>query len=439
VRRNGPTLKFWLIVGPVFLLVLTGFLIGPRAPADRQAEFCVVNVHIAGPFGISLNCDSPEFMQLARRPSALLEPENTRQSRPGMVLAAAALAWPLKPFASLANKAGIRANRTDIEQERINSALETDFPFYTAYIVLNIVILLLSFVILRKSCLSKSPKFESVLILSAMCFFLMANDVVKAFVWSPHTQMFNIFVPLFGVWASVQAANGALRNWRFTLYSGLLTGLGATAYPLFVIVLPCVLVSGATSVARHSTPIGTFVRNGILFALLTILPEATWYAFVRYETGAFFIHDIQQGHLRWIAEIWQNGIGALAIAWLRKFLDLVALALEQMLALGVLMTLITVLAIANWRKFLATSRNLVPIFLCTVLVSLTIGAFYATTGLIDSRLAYALIPPLVLLLSATAVALAEADTRWGWVLAVGCVAISMVHSVAVVVKSGPFS
>src|SRR5664280_1010913 len=117
---------WWFSVS--FLFLMFALLIGPRLPDDQQATQCVVNVHLPGPFGIGLNCDSPEFMRLAHEPSALLEPFNTRQSRPGLIGAAATLAWALSPLTSLADKLGITASRPDIDPQRIANALAKDIP-----------------------------------------------------------------------------------------------------------------------------------------------------------------------------------------------------------------------------------------------------------------------------------------------------------------------
>src|SRR5512143_1366803 len=84
------TWRIWLgfIGGLAFLMA--GFLIGPRVPAEDQKAACVGNVKLTSPFGFELNCDSPEFMWLAREPSALLS-KSRRQSRPGLIVAAALL------------------------------------------------------------------------------------------------------------------------------------------------------------------------------------------------------------------------------------------------------------------------------------------------------------------------------------------------------------
>src|SRR5262249_46908995 len=81
----------WLGFALGLAILMTGFMIGPRVAPEDQQSTCVGNVALAGPFGFSLNCDSPQFMWLARNPDALLSENNERQSRPGLVVMAAVL------------------------------------------------------------------------------------------------------------------------------------------------------------------------------------------------------------------------------------------------------------------------------------------------------------------------------------------------------------
>src|SRR4051794_2622490 len=120
-RASPRKAWLWFILGLAVLLV--GLLIGPRVPDDQQSARCVVNIHLPGPFGISLNCDSPEFLRLANTPSGLLEPKNTRQPRPGLILAATLISRPILPLVSLPVMLGVKAGRADIDPNRIGSAL----------------------------------------------------------------------------------------------------------------------------------------------------------------------------------------------------------------------------------------------------------------------------------------------------------------------------
>src|SRR5262249_13874721 len=142
----------WVWLVSAFAVFVAALLIGPRVPYERQAEFCVVNVKIGGPLGISLNCDSPEYLRLAREPSALLEPTNMRQSRPGLVLAA-----PLSPLGDLARRFGVSASRPDIAQGRIDDSLAKDFPGFLAYALLNAGFMLATFWLFQRAADVTAP------------------------------------------------------------------------------------------------------------------------------------------------------------------------------------------------------------------------------------------------------------------------------------------
>jgi hypothetical protein len=303
----------WLWLGSALSVIMLGLFVGPRVPDERQAEFCVVNVHLAGPFGISLNCDSPDFMRLAREPAGLLEPRDARQSRPGLIVAAAALALPLTPLADLAERAGARAARADIDPSRVANSLANDFPGYVAYIGLNVAFLLMSFALFRRICAPLVA--DSTAIAVSVGVLLVANDVVKAFVWSPHNQMFNILVPVFALYGCIRAAEGTLASRRFALLTGFATGLGVTAYPLFVIIAPCVLAGWLVDIVRHRRmPRGSAMGSTInlaLLAALTVLPEGLWYLFVRLKTGDFYQHEMALGQVTWMLDSAQGGLGAL--------------------------------------------------------------------------------------------------------------------------------
>src|SRR5262245_12831904 len=78
----------WTWVGFVFglALLMAGLMIGPRVAPIDQRSTCIGNVDLPGPFGFGLNCDSPQFLWLAREPDGLLEQNNERQTRPGLII-----------------------------------------------------------------------------------------------------------------------------------------------------------------------------------------------------------------------------------------------------------------------------------------------------------------------------------------------------------------
>jgi hypothetical protein len=432
----------WLWLGSALTVIMLGLFVGPRVPDERQAEFCVVNVHLAGPFGISLNCDSPDFMRLAREPAGLLEPRDARQSRPGLIAAAAVLALPLKPLADLAERAGAHAARADIDPSRVANSLAKDFPGYVAYVGLNVAFLLMSFALFRRICAPTVA--DSTAITVSIGVLLVANDVVKAFVWSPHNQMFNILVPVFALYGCMRAAEGTLASRRFALLTGLATGLGVTAYPLFFIIVPCILAGWLVDIVRHRRmPWGSAMGSAInlaLLAALAVLPEGLWYLFVRLKTGAFYQHEMALGQVTWMLDSAQGGLGALVSAWSRNFVGLLDLAAGQAIPLAALLAVLAVAGMANPRKAFAAVRRQAPLIAFSVLIAVVVLAFYASVGLIIPRLALACLPPLLVATGAVALDVStglEGARRQA--LGLACLAIAIGQSVFMIVKDGPYS
>src|SRR5215467_11683720 len=229
-----------------FALLCLGLLIGPRlATVDDAGYNCVGSVHLAGPFGFELNCDSPEFMWLARDPAGLVNHVNSRQSRPGLILLAALIQTPLSLIMPP------EGPPTPVYQGlydplRVAQTFIDDRPAYFAYLILNFTILFASFHFLRLTIERGQPTRSSAgaIIVAATGLLVVANDVTKAFFWSPHTQMLNILVPVFAV-ARIERP--------FALAMGALVGLGMTAYPVFVVIPACVLLPAIVGLWREES------------------------------------------------------------------------------------------------------------------------------------------------------------------------------------------
>src|SRR5665213_391642 len=260
--------RVWSWLVPGLIVLVAGLLIGPRIADDQQRENCVVNVRLLGPLGISLNCDSPEYLRLAHEPSGLLEVDNTRQSRPGIILAASAISVIFSPMRHLPKWFDIAAQRQDIDPRRISGALASQFPAYFAYLTINISVLLLTFFVFLQILgeVSLAPE-EHPVIAGSVGVLLVANDVTKAYFYSPHSQMFNVFGPVFAMWATVRTLNGALKKTRFATIAGLITGFGMTGYPTFALVILCVAASATLSfIYRRALPRPELLNLGLFFA-----------------------------------------------------------------------------------------------------------------------------------------------------------------------------
>lgn len=429
-----------------FLLSLTalmiGFLLGPHAPADQQKLVCVANVDLPGPFGFDLNCDSPELMWLAREPSGLLAKDNARQSRPGLVIAAAILQVPLSFVITYGAAPQAIAAGTD-DTAAITKSLENNLPTYLAYVLLNVGILVASFFILRRVIEqrheSRATDSASALLVVSIGLLLVANDVTKAFVWSPHTQMFNIFVPVLSLYVTLRLLRGGLLNRSFVLGIGFTVGLGLTAYPFFVVVAACAIPPALWMTIKERTKRGRAAAHLSALIVLSVVPSLLWYAYVRTTTGGFFQFEISKHQVVWMAETWAGGIEPFVHDWFGHLWGLLGLAAPQVIPVAVLIAWLAIFAVRH-RTALRGTDQLWPIVASALYVSITVLGFYTCVGWIVDRLAYPPIPPLIAAAGAAALVLNRTlSTSQRRELVAGVVLIAITQMVVAIVKVGPWS
>ncbi len=437
-------------IWPCFLIAFgvlcLGLLIGPRVPDADAGYNCVGNVKLNGPFGFSLNCDSPEFMWLAREPSGLLDHVNSRQSRPGMILLAALIQAPVSLVAPP------EGPPTPVYQGlydpvRVAWSFSQDRPAYIAYILLNIAILLASFHVLRRVIERHAAARDAAaaVIVVATGLLLVANDVTKAFVWSPHTQMFNILVPMLAVYATQRAAAGAFADRGFALALGLAVGFGMTAYGVFAVIAACVLPVAIVLQARQRS--ATARRDGIInlaaFVALSAAPSLLWYLYVRTTTGHFFNAELDLRQVVWMKDALEEGLGTFLAAWFGNLGDLLAFAAPQALALAAFVVWLALTVFVSARRGAGERAPLaaaLPAIGIGLFVSVAVLGFYTCVGWVTDRLAYPMIPPLVAAAGASALLIARRlPPRRREVCAAGCLAIALAQTIYVVVKEGPWS
>jgi len=420
-------------------LVMLALLIGPRIPDAEQTANFVYNVHLPGPFGLSLNSDSREFLQLASEPAHLFDPGNVRQSRPGLIFAAAILSWPLLPLSPAARWFGVTAQHTDIDPERISSVLASYPPAFVAYVLLNVAILMAAFYYYRRVVEPGGARsLEVAIIMVSVGLLLIANDVVKVFLWSPHTQMFNILVPILGVYIALRAGASDPPPRRFAIGMGLATGLGVTAYAFFAVLVPCFVVpSMLRCIVGPRARVRARLIDAVLFSVLAAVPFVAWYVLVRTITGSFYQVEIAT-QVVWMEQAYsERGIAGVITGILGNLGTLGAMAAEQSLALCATIILITLVAAfhAGSRSAL---RGLPPVLAAAVFVSVLVAGFYASVGNMSLRLAYPILPPLIVATGFAANAIAETlAPTWKRILAFGCLAITIVQIVAMILKFPP--
>jgi len=441
--RRPPIWPMFLIG---FALLSLGLLIGPRVPDADAGTNCIGNVELPGPFGFGLNCDSPEFMWLARDPSGLLFHKNSRQSRPGLILLAALVQAPLSLVLPP------EAPPTPVYQGlydpiAVAASFTRDRPAYFAYLLLNFATLLASFHALRLTIERWHPvrNGAAAIILVATGMLLVANDVTKAFVWSPHTQMFNILVPVLAVLATQRAVAAGRLERGFALGMGLLSGIGITIYPVFVVIPACLLLPAVVGLWREKS--WALRRRDLaslaILLLLCALPLGLWYGFVVATTGHFFNAELDLGQVVWMKDALDQGIGVLAAQWFGYLALSLSVAAPQALGLGVFLgwlAVTVVVALARRHLDVARLSPALPMIAIGLYASCAALGFYTCVGWVTERLAYAMLPPLVVAAGAAGIVIAQRlPPAQRSVFAAGCLLIAIGQAAYEVAKVGPWS
>ena len=144
--KKAPAFLFGILI--TFMAFL---MIGPRVPDNQQKENSIYNIDLPGPFGFSLNGDSPYFLYLARYPEVILHEKNIRQDRPGFIMLASAIAkiFPLQDV-----------DRPVLIVTRDGDALDmliSYLKYYISYVLINIFILFgafsfFSYLVCKEKC-----------------------------------------------------------------------------------------------------------------------------------------------------------------------------------------------------------------------------------------------------------------------------------------------
>jgi hypothetical protein len=331
---------------------------------------CAEVVRINHAMAYPLNCDSAAFMQLAHHPRQVLQPGNMRQSRPGYVALGAAATRVVAPAARLF---GI-----DHLYHQTDSA-------YLALVLINFLavaggVALLAWLLARIG----TPLWASV----AICALLAVNDVVKAFYWTPHQQMFLLLVPVVTI-AIARWVLLSRPSWPLLAATGLGLGLASLVYGSVLITAGVVLVVLLLRGWRG------LVTGGV-FAGAFAVPQLAWVAVCTAVAGSYYNHDVTAWHeFVWLPQAAMRGWGPLtgavtnnAVAVVREFASMGGLAL---LVIGCLAVVGVALRV-RLRPDTAEARAV--LFASALTVAVSIG-FGWGIGVIATRLVFPAVPGLL--------------------------------------------
>ncbi|MBD2714308.1 hypothetical protein KBK19_04600 [Microvirga sp. STR05] len=403
------------------------FLFSP--PPQTSDEFWGLYIPLGEQTGFILNKDSYGYIQAAEEPGRLLQQNEERQSRPLYVLLGTALGYPLwAVLPSLVDEASVRA------------AVGPDVPlsdraligFYPAFVLLNFGVLLAALLLFARLYSPLTNGTGNLLTLGCLLVFLVSNPIVKAFFWTAHQQMFCFFTPLFCLWLLERFRQRPARPVRPVQWLGwaLATGLLPLVYGNFVLVLPVLLYA----LWRQSGQRWTQKQMWSLAAgtvLLFLLPTVSWILLLKLRGVTYYNHEMARYHqLVWLAEAAQTSPAEFLTTVGQKLLEFA----------GTLSGLIGWLLAVPLLWLAARKRRqpVGPVVADAMFLLLLFGAFLAVLGYYNERLTFTL-QPLLLCLSATALARLQEPGQRSCLVVTGLVVTVLAWHAYQVLSYGPFS
>jgi len=433
MKHFTPAQKFLLFV---LLAYTLGLAIGPRVAADAKGGQCYIDRPFFGPFGVSIICDAPAYMNAALKPSSLLKKEATWQSRPGYPFLAYALMLPFK-WVHQGILGGLH------EQFFLN------FAPLLAYLALNLAFLFLAarlatLALFRASVIDAPRHYpcgwrQPFLFVLLLLFF---NDVTKAFLWTPHTQMFNIFTPSFALFALIAVAR-ADRPQTTLLPLAFAGGFGTLIYGTFAVTIPALaaglwLNHALLRPSRLWPALLTLIAAGFVFAL----PGSLWFGFVWLKTGSFFSLEIEKyRQVVWMADVYtQFGPLKLMAGIWENFRTLAVHATRQSWPLWIVGLMVFGACALRGESLIRIVREEAMLLGAALFVSLTLLLFYSLAGVTVGRVAFSTLVPLITLVAGWARRGLQPGDE-GRPAAVGLVLLAalLLYGCYVVAKDGPWA
>lgn len=383
--------KYFSLLFCLLLVYLIALLVGPRQPDDIERKRCQINIYLKKPFGVTIDCDAPDFLETASDLKKLLHPEAVRQSRPGFIFLAKYVSDIVRPLTNVLVKQINPVSPTTRTQEFQQKGL-TEFPApFLSYAILNFIFLCMAFVLAKQVVTTGQIAFAA-----ASCLLLLAfNDVIKVFFYSPHTQIFNIFLPVLLVWTSHKIYNENFFEKPQMYLLMVLSGYGLACYGTFLL-LPIVAV--ATEVIRRKLENNklSLTMNDIKrvtgFAILFCAPMLLWSAYVISINGKIFFYEAEVcGQFSWIKTIYsERGIIALFTQWVTNFYT----ALSYGFKFIPITLILGAVSLGFLKKYkLSISLKLCKLAILCGCISFLYTVFFAFQGYFSSRLSVVIFVP----------------------------------------------
>jgi hypothetical protein len=277
----GPLKKYWhfLIFGLVTQIV--SILLSPnKSISDSNLAFCNYYITKLQIFHVHIDCDAQYFLLDSQDPMRLIRNQTPLQDRPLytllVFLISRLLSWIGFPSGPI----------TYLGEDGIPQTY--NLLNYGIFIFLNTLVLILSLVIVLKvfnqNILAKNTLNKCIIFLAVA--IITQNPITREFFWTPHSQMFNILIPVI-LFYLIQPSFLPSRKQYYSLL--IIISFALLIYPTFAILLPIFFIK-------------TWRFLGILKALtisVVLIPKVFWPLIIK-ELGGDYLDRPLVGLRRFI-------------------------------------------------------------------------------------------------------------------------------------------
>ncbi|HQN15285.1 MAG TPA: hypothetical protein PLC90_02925 [Bacteroidales bacterium] len=268
-------IKFLIIAFLIIIVTTVSFLFSPRPGPDiyKPENYVSLSTHA----GFYVNCDADLYINLSQSPQLLLKDKEPRQSRPLYVMAGWLIGAPLQ---FILEKSGLSGDF----QRNLRG-------YYLGYVLLNFIILLISFILFKKICDHYAGSHVDNLVLYALMIFLASNSVTKSYFWTAHQQMFVFLTPLLCLLLIIKLPQKNLSLLRLSGISFLL-GTLTLAYGSFLLCLPCLLYA-TFLVNKKYKSLNDFLKMALIFTVF-VAPTLLWILILGLNGVKYYNHEADQ-------------------------------------------------------------------------------------------------------------------------------------------------
>lgn len=318
-------------------------------------------------------------------------------------------------------------------------------PAYTAYIIINWVLLWLA-VILFFKLLPDDPKHWAIFVFTGI--LLAVNEVTKAFFWTPHLQICNIFVPVVALFIlrHERKFNVGVRR---QFWCGVMVGAATLFYGAFAVIAGAKAIyllfrrEAEGGVSGNSFTIIKRVQSVLMLTIGFLILPVAWVAFVNRQGGGFHSLEVDKyrqfvwlfGAIRGEEGFWGEFAGNMM-----RF----AATLPEVVALPGLILLVLFAVERIWllpARAAKPERRMVAEVEIVLYQFLAVLLFYSLMGFYATRLTWALVPGMLFLIALKLQLLFDgrmsekARKLTGWLLST----TSLLYVIYWIVRPGPYS